>query len=457
MRMANTEANTEIRARQGAVPAAPPMAWYAVGILTVAYTFSYIDRQILSLMVGPIRADLGISDSAFSLLHGLAFAVFYTLLGVPIGRLADRRNRRNIIALGVAFWSLATVCCGLARSFWQLFAARVAVGVGEAALSPAAYSMLADLFPKEKLGRAIGIYSSGVFVGIGLSFIIGGVLIATIEAMGGITLPVVGHLAAWQATFIIVGAPGILVALFMLTLKEPERRGRGDLVGSMPVSEVIAYAVRNRRVYALHFVGFAMITLMFNGIMAWAAEYFIRIHGVDRGTIGPQLGLLTVVFGGLGIICGGLFSDWLSARGHTDAPVKAALTGAICLTPVAVTATLVPDPRLSLFLFAPVLFFSSFPFGPAAAGLQLMTPPAMRAQMSAVYLFVVNLTGIGFGGTATALVTDFVFRDDMMLHWSIATIALVGGILSIVLLTFAQKPFRRTIAELSAPVGEAAR
>jgi len=191
--MANREANTEIRVQQGAVPAAPPMAWYAVGILTVAYTFSYIDRQILSLMVGPIRADLGISDSAFSLLHGLAFAVFYTLLGVPIGRLADRRNRRNIIALGVAFWSLATVCCGLARSFWQLFAARVAVGVGEAALSPAAYSMLADLFPKEKLGRAIGIYSSGVFVGIGLSFIIGGMLIATIEAMGGITLPVVGH------------------------------------------------------------------------------------------------------------------------------------------------------------------------------------------------------------------------------------------------------------------------
>ncbi len=434
--------------RAASVNPPSPMAWYAVGVLTVAYTFSYIDRQILSLMVGPIRADLDISDSQFSLLHGLAFAIFYTLLGIPIGRLADRANRRNIIAIGVAFWSLATVCCGLVRSFWQLFAARVAVGVGEAALSPAAYSMLADLFPRERLGRAIGIYSSGVFVGIGLSFIIGGMLIGAIEARGGLTLPLVGHLQAWQATFLIVGAPGILVALAMLTLREPKRLGRDPTVASMPIAEVLRYVLRHRRVYLLHFFGFAMITLLFNGIMAWAAEYFIRIHGVPRATIGPQLGILTVIFGGLGIVCGGLYSDWLASRGHTDAPIRAGLTGAVLLLPVAVAATLVPDPRFSLALFAPLLFFVSFPFGPAAAGLQIMTPPAMRAQMSAVYLFVVNLTGIGFGGTATALVTDFVFADDMMLHWSIATVAAVGGVLSVLLLALARRPFRDSIAEL---------
>ena len=152
--------------------------WYIVGVLTLAYLFSYIDRQILSLMVGPIRRDLDITDTEFSLLHGLAFAVFYTFLGIPLARLADRANRRNIMAGGVAFWSVATMCCGLASNFFQLFSARIAVGVGEAALSPAAYSTLADLFPRNKLGRAISIYSSGVFLGIGLSLVIGGALIA---------------------------------------------------------------------------------------------------------------------------------------------------------------------------------------------------------------------------------------------------------------------------------------
>ena len=422
-----------------------PGAWYAVGILTVAYTFSYIDRQILSLMVGPIRSDLDISDFQFSLLHGFAFAIFYTFLGIPIGRLADATNRRNLIAAGIAFWSLATVSCGLARQFSQLFIARVGVGVGEAALTPAAYSMLADMFHPRKLGKAIGTYSSGVFVGIGLSFVIGALVISALEARGGLTLPLVGHLQAWQATFVIVGAPGLLVAALTLTLKEPARRGAADV---MPVREVVRYALKHKRVYALHFAGFSMITLLFNGIMGWGAEYFIRIHDVPRAEIGVQLGLLAMAFGGAGIICGGLYSDWLAGRGHTDAPIKAPLVGTLVLVPVATLAPIVGNPDISLLLFAPLLFFASFPFGPAAAGLQLMTPPAMRAQMSAVYLFVVNLTGIGFGGTAIALVTDFVFVDEMKLHWSMSAVAAAAGVLAIILLGLARRPFRHSIAEL---------
>jgi MFS family permease len=421
--------------------------WYAVGIMTVAYTFSYIDRQIISLMVGPIREDLGISDSGFSLLVGIAFALFYTVLGIPIARLADARNRRNIIAIGIAFWSLATAACGLAKNFAQLFVARVAVGVGEAALSPAAYSMLADMFSAKRLGRAIGIYSSGVFIGIGLSFIIGAYLVTALEANGGLTLPLFGHLKPWQATFVIVGAPGVIVALLMLTTREP---ARGHAVRqSMPIREVIGYALRHYRVYLLHFFGFAMVTLLFNGIMAWAAEYFIRIHEIPRADIGPKLGILAAVFGGTGIIAGGLFSDFLAARGHSDAPIKASLAGVVLLLPFAVAAPLVASPDLSLALFAPLLFFVSFPFGPAAAGLQLVTPPRMRAQMSAVYLFFVNLTGIGFGGTAVALMTDFVFHDDMKLHLSMASVAAIGGLLAILLLALAQKPFRSSIAELA--------
>lgn len=424
-------------------------AWYAVAVLTVAYTFSYIDRQILALMIGPIRADLGITDSQFSLLHGLAFALFYTFLGIPIGRLADSTNRRNLIAIGIAFWSVATAACGLVKTFGQLFLARIGVGVGEAALSPAAYSMLADLFPREKLGRAIGVYGTGVFIGIGLSFIIGSVLVSALEARGGLTFPLLGHLKAWQATFVIVGLPGVVLAALTLTLKEPVRTGVSDRSGQMSIPDVLRYVMQHRRVYLLHFFGFAMVTLLFNAIMAWAAEYFIRIHDMARADIGPKLGLLSVFFGGTGIVAGGLLSDRLAQRGYSDAPMRAGLIGVACLTPVAIAAPIVPDATLSFWLFAPLLFFVSFPFGPAAAGLQLITPPAMRAQVSAVYLFVVNLTGIGFGGTATALVTDFIYRDDNMLHWSMATVALFGGVLAIALLALAFKPYREAMAKVT--------
>ena len=182
--------------------------WYTVGVLTVAYVFSFIDRSILTLLVGPIRVDLGISDTQVSLLHGLAFAIFYTLLGIPIASLADRRNRRNIIAVGVTFWSIATAACGLTRNFWQLFLARIGVGVGEAALSPAAYSMIADSFPPEKLGRALSVYTLGAIAGIGFALIIGGAVIGTVMTATDATLPLVGTVRPWQVVFFIVGLPG---------------------------------------------------------------------------------------------------------------------------------------------------------------------------------------------------------------------------------------------------------
>jgi len=421
-------------------------AWYVVGVLTVAYLFSYIDRQILSLMVGPIKRDLGLTDTQFSLLHGFAFALFYTLLGIPLARIADLRSRRLLIAAGVALWSIATALSGMARSFAQLFAARVAVGVGEAALSPAAYSMLADLFPRDRLGRAIGVYSSGVFVGIGLSFVIGGVLVAGFEATGGVTVPLLGHLHSWQATFLLIGTPGILVAMLVLTCREPSRAaGIPGSASAPPPRAILRWVADNKRLYVAHFTGFAMLTLLFNAIMAWAPEYFIRIHGLDRLAVGTRLGVIAAVFGGVGIVCGGIVTDWLARRGDAAAPMRTGLIGACALTPVAVAAVLVPDPELSFLLFCPLLFFVSFPFAPAATALQMVTPSRMRAQVSAVYLFVVNLAGIGFGGTATALVTDYVFRDPLSLHWSMAVISVVAGILSIILLWLSLRPFRACV------------
>jgi MFS family permease len=424
-------------------------SWYSVGVLTIAYTLSYIDRQALFLMVGPIRRDLGISDTEFSLMGGLAFAVFYTLMGIPIAWFADRTHRARLIAVAIAFWSLATAMCGMARSFGQLFLARVGVGVGEAALSPAAFSMISDLFPKQRLGRAIGIYSSGVFVGVGLSFIVGGVLIDFLELRGGLHAPLLGHLTSWQAAFLIISAPGLLIAALMLTVGEPLRTP-GPFHADRPLrfAHTITYFRENLATFLLHFLGFAMLAIVFYSVISWAPEYFIRIHGISRTQIGTILGISAAVFGGAGIICGGLLSDYLSSRGYTDAPILSAATSAAVLLPLSIAAPLVSDPHVSMMLFCPLLFFASLPFGPAAVALQTATPPRMRAQISSFYLFFANLIGIGMGGTATAMVTDFVYASDLSLHYSLATVGAVGSTLALILLLLCLGPFRETLLRL---------
>ena len=200
-------------------------AWYAVIVLLLAYVLSFVDRIIMSLLVIPIQKDLGISDTQMGLLMGLAFAIFYTVVGIPIARLSDAKSRKIIVSIGIFLWSIMTAVCGLARSFIELFLARVGVGVGEATLSPAAYSMIADYFPEEKLGKAIAVYQSGALFGSGIAFIIGGAIVGLIVNSNATSLPFLGELQPWQLAFIIVGLPGVLMALVMLTVKEPKRTG----------------------------------------------------------------------------------------------------------------------------------------------------------------------------------------------------------------------------------------
>ena len=202
-------------------------AWYVVLLCMLAYIFSFIDRQILALMIEPIKADLNLSDTQFSLLHGLAFSLFYAFMGLPLAYLADRFSRPKIIAVGIIFWSIATALCGLSKNFIQLFFSRMGVGVGEAALSPAAYSMFSDMFSKDKLGRAVAVYSIGSFVGGGIAFLVGGYVIGLLKDLSLIEIPVFGAVKAWQMAFILVGLPGIFIGLlFVLTVRDPKRKGQ---------------------------------------------------------------------------------------------------------------------------------------------------------------------------------------------------------------------------------------
>lgn len=421
--------------------------WYTVGVLTVAYVFSFIDRSILTLLVGPIRADLGITDTQISLLHGLAFALFYTLLGIPLASLADRRNRRNIIVAGVAFWSLATAACGLARNFWQLFLARVGVGVGEAALSPAAYSMLADSFPRERLGRALSVYTLGAFAGMGLALIIGGAVISSVSGAGSTPLPLVGEVRPWQLVFFIVGLPGLLVALWVWTLREPDRRGVPARHAGQGLRELLAWMGRHRRVFATHLLGFALLGMVLNSLSAWTPSHLIRNFGLKPGDAGFWLGTLILIFGTSGVVLGGLLADRLQQGARVNAPLRVGVASAAGSALFGSVAPLADSLPLTLALYAPLIFFSTFAYGAAPAALQMMTPAPMRALASAFYLFFLNLIGMGLGPTLTALLTDQLFGDDGMVGQSLALVVGISATLAGVVLTAGLRPFANAVSD----------
>ena len=424
----------------------PAAAWYVVAVFMLAYTFSYLDRSILTLMVAPIRASLGISDTQLSLLHGLAFAIFYTLLGIPIGRLADRHNRVRIMAVGVFFWSLMTALCGLARNFTQMFLFRVGVGVGEAALSPSAYSIIADYFPPQRLPYAMSVYTAALYVGSGLALIAGGTLIGMVQPM---ELPIVGHMEPWQLVFLWVGLPGLLVVLLLGTVKEPVRRGVLQRDGGpvMPLRVVIRYIVNRRGAYGLMMAGYASLGLAYNGVSAWVPTYFIRVHHWTAKDAGLRFGLMLAIVGTVGILSGGALAAWLKGRGHRSGNVMVGVIAALIALPTGAIAPLIGDAQISLMVYGVFVFGASLPFGAAAAAFQELTPNQMRGQVTAIYFFCVNLAGIGLGPTVVALFTDRVFGNDTSVYLSCAIVPTIMTPIAAVLLWLSLKPFARATSE----------
>lgn len=272
--------------------APPARARLTLAVLTLAYVFSFLDRIVVNLLVEPMRRDLGLSDVQISLLMGLSFAVFYTLCGLPLGWLADRCDRRKLIAAGVAAWSLATAACGLARGFGGLFAARLVVGAGEATLTPAAHSMIADLFPRERLGRAMGVYALGIYIGSGLALLLGALAIRLAEQRTQWLLPLVGEVFPWQMVFVFVGLPGLLVALAVLALREPPRR---DAQAPLPWRETRAWLRSERRFLAHHLLGFGLLSLVAYASAAWIPSAFVRSFGWTAVQAALWLGGMTKI------------------------------------------------------------------------------------------------------------------------------------------------------------------
>lgn len=421
-------------------------AWLTVTILMLAYVLSFVDRQILNLLVDPIRRDLDITDTHMSLLMGLSFALFYTICGIPLGRLADRKSRRGLIACGVLLWSLMTALCGTAKNFWQFLTFRIGVGVGEATLSPSAYSLIADSFPPKLRATAMSVYSMGIYIGSGLAFLLGGLVVKFTSAQGDVMLPLLGEVRPWQLIFLILGAAGAVFTLVLLAIREPQRQGI-DAGVEVPLREVAGYLKANRRTVLYHNFGFACLAFAAYGGASWIPTFFIRTYGWSASEVGILYGSVVAVAGSLGIITGGRLSDLLHRRGYADAPLRVGILSALLTLPLSL-AFLAGSGELALAVIALHVFTIAMPFGVGPAAIQEIMPNSMRGQASAIYLFVITLIGLGVGPTAVALVTDFVFADDMALRYSLLIVTGIALIGAIILLGMGLKPYRASLERL---------
>jgi MFS family permease len=427
----------------------PGLAWFTVTLLTLAYVLSFIDRQILSLLVAPIRRDLDISDTQMSLLMGFSFAVFYTFCGIPLGRLADVASRRWIVTLGVAFWSAATAACGLAHHYWQMFLGRVGVGIGEAALSPAAYSLIADSFPPERRATAISVYGMGIFVGSGLAYIVGGLIVGYASTQGELVFPIVGATRPWQLVFYLLGGAGLVFAWLLLLIREPLRHGAaGAMAHSIPLREVVATLARHRRTVLMHNFGFACLSLASYSANAWLPSVWVRVHGWEIREVGLIYGGVIAIFGGFGIVLGGWLADRWKARGMSDATLRVGAIAAACSVPIAMLVPFMPNGTALALLSVPMTIFIGMPFGVSASAIQDLVPNRMRGQTSALYLFIVNLVGLGIGPTAVALFTDRVFGDDAAVHQSLAIVMATAQIIGFTLLARGRLHYRASLEQI---------
>jgi predicted MFS family arabinose efflux permease len=391
---------------------------YALAVLTSVYVSNFVDRQILSILLEPIKQSFGLSDTQLGFLSGISFAIFYATLGLPIALWADRGNRRNIIALSTAVFSVMTALCGLAQSFVQLALARIGVGIGEAGSSPPSHSIVADLYQPHERATAMAIFALGVNIGILIGFLAGGWM---------------NEFFGWRAAFMVVGLPGLLLALLVrLTLKEPPRgqsEGRDQEAHSAapPLGEAFRtfWRVRSLRHIA---IGAMLNSFVGYGVVAWVPAFLIRSFGMTTGDVGTALALIIGIVGGGGTFLGGYFADKLARR---DVRWNMWLIGA-CVgggTPFVFGVYLAPDAFWSLLFFFVPAAVGSLYLGPSLAMVQGLVPLRMRTVASAVLLFIINIIGLGLGPQTVGIVSDLLaprFGDES-LRYALLLVGLINA------------------------------
>ena len=384
---------TKLRAR---IESSPKYKWYVLGVLTAVYASSQVDRQIMGILLEPIKLELGASDTQMGFLVGLTFAIFYATLGMPIAMLADRTNRRNIITAAISVWSIMTVACGYAASFFQLALARIGVGIGEAGSSPPSHSIIADLFPVETRGTAMGIFALGVNLGLLIAYLIGGWL---------------SEFYGWRITFIAVGLPGLLIgALLYFTINEP-MRGASDHEGLDNLHEkpprfvnTVRYMWGKKSIRHTVF-GSALAGFVGYGFVIWMPSFLIRSHGLSPSEVGLTLALMTGIIGGIGTFTAGKLTDVLAKKDIRWRAWVVAL-GKAGYVPFLAGVFLVENFWVALILFTVPAFIGGFYLAPTFALIQGLVGLRMRALASSITLFILNIIGMGFGPQLVGILSD---------------------------------------------------
>nr|WP_284732177.1 MFS transporter [Sphingobium nicotianae] len=403
-----------------------------------------IDRGIISLMVEPMKRDLGLTDTQISLLIGIAFTFFYVIVGPPVARIADRGFRKSVVASSLAIWSAATALCGLAQNFWQLALGRAVIGGAESASSPASMSMIADVIPRDKLPRAYAIYTAGFAAGGSLALILGGLLMGAFAHFEPVHVPGIGLIRNWQLVFMILGLPGLIVAgLIVLTVPEPQRRG-GSRPQGYPLGEVFRFIAANRGMHLPLLAAVLLNSFQNFGAAAWIPAFYERTYGWGPAKAGPWLGIVGLVTSLIGLFIGAHIAEWLGKRRDDANLIVMCLTYAFAI-PFNVVQPLMPTPELAIIVGAIGAFIAVMGGGAYNSSLQVATPNAMRGQINAMYLFVIAAIGGALGPLLIALVTDFVAGSEADLRYVLMGFRLVMAPLSTLLVWLAIRPYGRAV------------
>lgn len=422
---------------------APAVGWYATIILAFLYWLSILDRFIISLLVDPIKRDMGVSDTQIGLLHGAAFAITFSLFGLIAGALADRFSRRWLIFASVSIWSLATAACGMAVHFWQLLVARVGVGFGEAGLNPGATSMLSDLFPRDRLTSAMAVYTIGATIGSGTAYLFGGLIVELVKDIDTFVVPIIGELRSWQAVFFVIGLPGVLIAFIVFTFPEPVRRDRRMIPQGDTLWQGLIGAYRNLlvfmrsqwRFFLHHYTGFMLGSLIMAGCAVWYPVHMSRTFGWGAGQIGLSLGLTMIVSSIAGKLICGYAADAMYRRGYRDAQFRWYAGCLLAAAPVGIAIMTVETPWL--FLSGLGIFLTLVaPLPPCyITALNLVTPNELRGAGIAFFAGTAGLIGMGAGPLVIASISDLVYGGDAIGLGMATTIGICAPIGALLLAT----------------------
>ena len=420
-------------------------SWLLIVVLTIAYVVSFVDRSILGLLIEPIKADLGLSETQIGLLLGPAFAIFYATMGLPLGYLADRKKRTLIVAAGVALWSAATAFSGIARNFAQIFVARMMVGVGEATLSPCAMSLISDSFPEERRGKPIALYSSAISLGFGLAALLGAGVLTWAKSNQGISLPLVGELAPWQLAFIIVGLPGLVLSLFFLFIPEPRRMGAVAERGRSHLGHMLAHVGRHWKTYGSFVSVFCFMTIVAYS-HGWLAAMFSRTYGWQVEEYAFYNGIATLLIGPTAVNIAGWLSDKYTQRGVEDAPLRIALVGLVLALPPCILGPLMGNAWVAFAMMASSNVGIAFISATGVTALLKIVPSRIRAQTIALYYMAISLSGLTLGPTLVGILNDTAFGAEGV-RYSIALLPAVFGLPLLLMIPLILRKYRTALSE----------